>query len=144
VRRRLAHQPRVVKSPFIPSEDVDLRAALAGCVCPGEELALQDLWAYAYQIVPPQPSHRLGAIRTLLREETAAARHGPHIWSGRLVLEQRATHILIVSDAAGRNDTIDRRLESELERLDAVFSVSEPLEVSEHGEEPVGYAGNGR
>ena len=91
---------------------------------------MQDLWAYAYQIVPPQPSHRLGAIRTLLREETAAARHGPHIWSGRLVLEQRATHILIVSDAPGRSHSINRQLEAEVERLDAAFSVTEPLAVA--------------
>jgi hypothetical protein len=114
---------------------------------PGEERAVRNLWAYAYQIVPPQPSRRLGAIRTLLREEAAAARDGARTWSGRLVLERHATHILIVSDAPGRNPSIDRRLEAELERLDAAFSVTEPLAVAGYAEGVEGlatYDGNGR
>ena len=87
------------------------------------------LWVYAYQIVPPQPSGRLGTIRMLLDEETTAARDAARTWSGRIVLERRATHILIVSDGPGRQDTINRRLEAELSRLDARFSVTEPLAV---------------
>lgn len=43
---------------------------------------MQMLWAYAYQIVPPQPSNRLGTIRALLRDEAAAARGGARTWSG--------------------------------------------------------------
>lgn len=94
---------------------------------------MRSLWAYAYQIVPPQPSRRLGRIRTLLKDETAAARGGARTWSGRLVLERCATHILIVSDdARGRNHPINRRLEAELERLRATFSVTEPLAVAGH------------
>jgi hypothetical protein len=92
------------------------------------------LWAYAYQIVPPQPSNRLGAIRALLRDETAAARGGARTWSGNLV---------IGSDGPGRNDSINRRLEAELERLGAAFSVTEPLEVADPADAPT-YAGNGR
>jgi len=84
-------------------------------------------WAYSYQIVPPQPSRRLGTIRTLLRDETAATPRGARTWSGRLVLERRATHILIVSDGPGRSSPINRRLEAELARLDATYSVTEPL-----------------
>jgi hypothetical protein len=99
---------------------------------PGEELAVQSLWAYAYQIVPPQPSRRLGTIRTLLKDETAAARRGARAWAGRLVLERGATHILIVSDdARGRDHPINRRLEAALKRLDAPFSVTEPLAVAD-------------
>ncbi len=94
-----------------------------------EEHAVSILWAYAYQIVPPQPSGRLGPIRALLRNATAAARGGARTWSGRLVLERRATHILIVSDAHGRNHPINRQLESELEGLAAAFSVTAPLAV---------------
>jgi len=95
---------------------------------------VKSLWAYAYEIVPPQPSRRLGTIRTLLKNETAAAaRGGTRTWSGRLVLERRATHILIVSDdARGRDHPINRRLEAELERLHAAFSVTEPLAVAGH------------
>jgi hypothetical protein len=108
---------------------------------------LRSLWAYAYEIVPPQRSSRLATIRTLLQDETAAARGGARTWSGRLVLERRATHILIVSDAPGRNYAINRRLEAELERLDAAFSVTEPLVVAGHAEGDrwlATYGGNGR
>jgi len=87
-------------------------------------------WAYAYQMVPPQPSSRLGAIRILLREANAAARGSARTWAARLVLGRRATHILIVSDVRGRTGAINRRLEAELERLDAAFSVTEPLTVA--------------
>ncbi len=106
--------------------------SVTGCVLRGAELALTSLWAYAYQIVPPLPSRRLGTIRTLLKDETAATRGGARTWSGRLVLERRATHILIVSDGRGQDHPINRRLEAELERLGAAFSVTEPLAVAGH------------
>ena len=94
---------------------------------------MRSLWAYAYQIVPPQPSRRLGTIRTLLKDETAAAHDTARTWSGRLVLERGATHILIVSDDAhGRDHPINRQLEAELARLKAAFSVTEPLAVAGH------------
>lgn len=105
------------------------------------------LWVYAYQIVPPQPSNQLGTIRTLLDEETAAARGDERSWSGRLVLERRATHILIVSDDPGQNDSINYRLEAELKRLHAPFSLTEPLAVAGNAEGLQGAAtsnGNGR
>jgi len=108
---------------------------------------LRSLWAYAYRIVPPQPSRRLGPIRALLKDETAAARGGARTWSGRLVLERHATHILIVSDAPGRNQSINRLLEAELERLEAAFSVTEPLAAGGHAagvEWLATYEGNGR
>lgn len=60
------------------------------------------------------------------------------------MLERRATHILIVSDGPERNHSINRRLEAELGRLGAAFSVTEPLEVADHADVPVTYAGNGR
>lgn len=108
---------------------------------------MRSLWAYAYRIVPPQPSSGLGGIRTLLKDEAAAARGDARTWSGRLVLARGATHILIVSDAPGRNHSINRWLEAELDRLDAVFSVSEPLAVTgpaEGVQALPSYDGNGR
>ena len=108
---------------------------------------MRSLWAYAYRIVPPQPSRRLGPIRALLKDETAAARGGARTWSGRLVLERHATHILIVSDAPGRNQSINRLLEAELERLEAAFSVTEPLAAGGNAagvEWLATYEGNGR
>lgn len=91
---------------------------------------MRSLWAYAYEIVPPLTSRRLGSIRALLKDESAAAR-GARTWSGRLVLERRASHILIVSDARERDHTINRRLEAELERLGAAYSVTEPMAVAD-------------
>jgi hypothetical protein len=108
---------------------------------------VRSLWAYAYLIVPAQPSSQLSTIRTLLKDETAAARGSARTWSGRLVLERGATHILIVSDAPGRDHSIDRQLEAELERLDAAFSVTEPLAVTGRAagvESLATHAGNGR
>ena len=93
---------------------------------------MKSLWVYAYQIVPPQPSRRLGPIRTLLKDAMAAARGSARTWSGRLVLERRATHILIVTDSPERNASIGRLLEAELARLAAAFSVTAPLAVAGH------------
>ena len=108
---------------------------------------MKDLWAYAYKVVPPQPPQRLGTIRTLLKDETAAAHDSARTWSGRLVLEPDATHILIVSDdARGRDHPINRDLEAELDRLDAAYSVTEPLAVAGHPEGVewlAAYSGNG-
>jgi hypothetical protein len=102
---------------------------------------------YAYQVVPPQPSRRLGAIRALLKNAMAAARANARTWSGRLVLERRATHILIVTDTPERNTSISRLLEAELARLAAAFSVTAPLAVAGHtaGATPrTTSSGNGR
>ena len=108
---------------------------------------MKGLWAYAYEIVPPQPSRRLGPIRALLKDETEAARGGARAWSGRLVLEREATHILIVSDdVSGRDHPINRQLEAELERLEASFSVTVPLAVAGEAEGEqwlANYQGNG-
>jgi len=108
---------------------------------------MKDLWAYAYKIVPPQPSQKLGTIRTLLKDEALTAQGGARTWSGRLVLEPDATHILIVSDdVRGRDHSINRQLEVELERLDAAYVVSEPLAVAGHAEGVewlATYGGNG-
>jgi hypothetical protein len=108
---------------------------------------VSSLWAYAYQIVPPQPTRRLSAIRTLLKEETVAVLASGRRWSGRLVLERDATHILIVCDAPGRDYAINFRLEAELLRLKAGFTVTEPMPVSPRTEGAEGlatYSGNGR
>ena len=103
------------------------------------------LWVYAYEIVPPQSSKRLDRIRALLEGENLAAVSGPGAWAGRLILEQRVTHILIVSDTPVRNREINCRLEAELERLNVDFSITAPVAIPlepvvEHGTA----GGNGR
>ncbi len=96
---------------------------------------------------PFAPSGRSRACTHALRARCPAARGGARTWAGRLVLQRHATHILIVSDAPERNPSIDRRLEAEIERLDAAFSVTEPLEVAGYAEgveSLVTYEGNGQ
>src|SRR2546430_11109937 len=89
---------------------------------------MKSLWAYAYRVVPPQPSQRLGTIRTLLKDEALAAHGSARTWSGRVVLEAEATHILIVSDdGRGRDHPINRQIEAELNRLEGTYLVTEPL-----------------
>jgi len=108
---------------------------------------VKNLWAYAYEIVPPQRSGRMGRIRALLKSATLAARENVRTWSGRLVFAPRATHILIVSDDPTRDQTVNLRIETELLRLGAPFSVTRPLVVADPAEETdtvVNYQGNGR
>jgi hypothetical protein len=94
------------------------------------------LWVYAYTIVPAQPSRRFDTIRALLEGENLAALSGLGAWAGRLILEQKVVHILIVSDTPVRNREINCKLEVELDRLNAAFSVTEPLAVA-NAREPV-------
>lgn len=94
-------------------------------------MPVKPLWAYAYQIMPPQPSGRLDVVQALLMQETATARSGARTWSGRLVFEEHATYILIVNDDPGRELAINRRIEAELRRLDAPFVVTEALAVTD-------------
>lgn len=85
------------------------------------------MWAYVYQIVPPQSLSRLHTIRTLLYEEHSAAQREARTWASRLVTEAQATRILIVSDSPALDRAVDRRLAAELQRLAAEFTISEPL-----------------
>ena len=84
---------------------------------------------YAYEIVPPEPSRRLDTIRALLEGENLSALGGPGAWAGRLILELKVVHILIVTDTPLRNRDINWKLEAELDRLHATFSVTKPLAV---------------
>lgn len=85
------------------------------------------LWAYTYQIVPPQNKSRLRAIKALLDQEHVAAQHGSRTWAGRLVRGAQMTRILIVSDSLERGREVDQRLEAELKHLKVDFSVTEPV-----------------
>lgn len=89
------------------------------------------MWAYAYQIVPPQPEHRLTAIKTLLDREHAEAKRDAHTWEGRFVLEQQITHILVVSDSPDQDGESNRRLEAALAELQAGFVLTAPLAVTD-------------
>lgn len=89
------------------------------------------LWAYAYEIVPPQAQDRLGAIRTVLAKEHSEARRAARTWTGRLVCEPQVTHILVVSDSPEQSREVNRRLEGRLKQLKAEFSLTVPLALAD-------------
>lgn len=87
------------------------------------------IWAYAYQIVPPQPAERLHTIRALLDREALGAKTRARTWEGRLVAEEHVTHILVVSDSPEQDLEANQRVEAELRDLEAGFSVTVPMAV---------------
>lgn len=88
-------------------------------------------WAYAYQIVPPQPEARLRAVKVLLDHERAQARREGRTWEGRLVLEQQVTHILVVTDDPDQDIDVNRRLETALRDAQAGFALTVPMAAAE-------------
>jgi hypothetical protein len=93
--------------------------------------APKTVWTYAYQIVPPQAEGRLATIKKLLDHEQADARLGKRTWVGRVVLERKVTHILVVSDSPEQNREVNRMLEAELTLLNAGFSITAPMAVAD-------------
>ncbi len=89
--------------------------------------AAQRRWVYAYQIEPPEPHTRFSKIKSLLGSAHAAARRAARMWTGRIVVEMRVSHILIVSDSPSRQRAVNRALEAELKRLHLRFLVNEPV-----------------
>jgi hypothetical protein len=87
------------------------------------------VWAYAYQIVPPQPAARLHSIKTLLDHAHTEAQRDARTWTGRVVVEDQITHILIVSDSPEQNHEVNQRLEAKLQELNAGFSLTVPIAV---------------
>jgi hypothetical protein len=90
---------------------------------------VRQLWAYAYRVAPPPPADGLGKIRRLLDSENASAFEQARAWAAQLILEQRSTQILVVSDTPARNRAVNHRLETELQRLDAQYRVTDPIEI---------------
>lgn len=98
------------------------------------------VWAYAYEIVPPQPEERLRRVLALLDREQAHARLGDRIWEGRFVLGQQVTHILVVSDNPQQDLEANHRLEVELRDLAAGFSITAPMAVADEPVPPISAA----
>jgi tRNA/tmRNA/rRNA uracil-C5-methylase (TrmA/RlmC/RlmD family) len=93
------------------------------------------VWAYACEIVPPQTRSRLRAVRALLDQGHSTAGNGDRAWAGRLIVGAQATRILVVSDSLEHSAEVNRRLEAELNRLQAAFTVGEPVPVPADGTE---------
>ena len=87
------------------------------------------LWAYGYKLAPPVARTRLAGVRAILDAGHTEARTRAQVWEGRFINGNHITHILVVSGTPAQNGTINRRLEAELTRLDARFSMSTPVEV---------------
>jgi hypothetical protein len=116
-------------------------------VVPKKRIRSLSLFAYAYLVVPKQAESRLEAIRAIIERENAAAEGAARLWTGRLVQENRITHILIVSDSSEQNLDINRLLESELKRMRAEFFLTNPMAIPGSLEEFAGtdaHSGNGR
>lgn len=104
------------------------------------------LWAHSYLIDPPQSVRRLEALKRILGAETLLAVGAGRIWAGRLVAERRITRILIVTDTPNAALDANRRIEAELSRLEAEFTLTTPLEIVDEPEgiaEPVAATENG-
>jgi hypothetical protein len=85
------------------------------------------LWVYAYEFARLPEENQLNAIRALLDREHTTARRTARKWTGKLVCEQRVTHILVVSDSPDQSREVNHRLESRLKLLQAKFSVTVPM-----------------
>jgi hypothetical protein len=84
------------------------------------------LWAYAYEVVPLQPSSEWSALRALLDEEHEAAAREGRRWTGKLVYKQLVTHLLVVSDHPDQDRDINRRVEECLKAIRPGFVVTVP------------------
>jgi hypothetical protein len=89
------------------------------------------LWAYTYRLIPPLAPERLRALRTLLAREQKAAVSRDGVWQGRLVVDDRVSHILVVSDSSDLDDQVNRRLASALHTLDTDYAITLPLAVGD-------------
>ncbi|HWC73158.1 MAG TPA: hypothetical protein VG454_04405 [Gemmatimonadales bacterium] len=90
---------------------------------------MQQLWAYAYRVIPPPAAPGLNQLRRLLDNENAAAFEHARAWAAQLILEQRSTQILVVSDSPAQNRAVNRRVESELQRLRANYRLTDPIAI---------------
>ncbi len=89
------------------------------------------IWAYSYSLVPPQSADRLRRVKALLEKEKRAAVGRAGLWEGRLVVDERVSHILVLSDTPDLDHAVNKRLEAELRAIDAEFAVTVPLAVDD-------------
>lgn len=94
----------------------------------------QNIWAYGYVIEPPLAPARLRSIERLLEEEQSQAKHRDRTWASRFVVDERVTHILVVSDSPDQQKAVNRRLEMELEKLKTGFSITPSVAVEDRPE----------
>ena len=91
------------------------------------------MWAYGYQITPPQSEERLAAIQALLDHEHTEAKSRARTWEGRFVHEEAVTHILVVSDDPDQHQAVNQKLEAALTAIEAGYSITAALAVADDG-----------
>lgn len=89
------------------------------------------IWTYGYVISPPLAPARLRSIERLLEREQSQAKRHDRTWASRFVVDERVTHILVVSDSPDQQMAINRRLEVALEKLETGFSITPPMAVED-------------
>jgi hypothetical protein len=94
-------------------------------------LPVKPIWAYTYQIEPPQPEGRLREVGALLDKERSIAKGEGRIWVGRILREQVVSHILVVADSPDQDRAVNEKLDTALRALGAVVSVTVPLAVAD-------------
>jgi hypothetical protein len=88
------------------------------------------MWAHSYALAPTLARESIRSIKVLLDRAHADAARADRRLSGRFVVEQRVSHILVVSDSPELDETLHLELISELTRLGAGFTVTLPMIVS--------------
>jgi len=93
-----------------------------------------NLWAYAYEIVPPQSAVQLRAVQKLLEGEHDAVKGAGRTWAGQLVCDPMRTHILVVTDDPDQGRKVNQRIEASLRESHAAFSLTLPMAVTEEND----------
>jgi len=89
------------------------------------------VWSYGYEILPALSRDRLRSLEELLDEEHLLAKQNRRTWTGRFVVEEQVTHLLVVSDTPDQELEVNRRVEGELKRLTAAYSITSPVEIAD-------------
>lgn len=87
------------------------------------------LWAYGYELKPPVRRTRLKGIKSVLDTGHSDALLAGQVWEARFVNGDDITHILIVCGTPAQDLEVNRRLEAELARMKAGFTMTSSLEI---------------
>lgn len=87
------------------------------------------IWAYTYRLSPPQAAGRLRHIRELIEEEHALIAAEQGTWEGRLVVDDRVAHILVLSNSPELSRNVNQRIEEELARMGAGYTITVPMAI---------------
>lgn len=91
------------------------------------------IWAYAYRLSPPLDPTKLRQLKELLAREHSAAQQEQGKWEARFVTDERVAHILVLTDSPDLDRAANKRIEGELKRLQAGYSLTVPLAVEDGG-----------